>query len=162
MGYKMSLTWLMKKCLFQVYNKGSLRSYNERGWSSVQDRHPIARGSVSVLMLARGSSPNTCYTHCTGSTQRCHITLQLVHMLHSLYYPILTALHKDAMLYNGIVPGSLGPPKGMGTKGFHNHLEGPQLTPLLENIFALTVVPVFTTPKRTTYIPRHLSVCKGI
>ena len=24
-----------KKYLFQVYNKGSLRSYNERGWSSV-------------------------------------------------------------------------------------------------------------------------------
>ena len=71
-------------------------------------------GLYLYWLLARGSSPNTCYTHCTGSTQRCHITLQLVHMLHSLYYPITTALHKDAMLYNGIVPGTIGLTRGMG------------------------------------------------
>ena len=51
------------------------------------------------------------------------------------------------MLYNGIVPGALGLTKGMGTKGFHNHLEGLQLTPLLENTFALTAVPIFYHPE---------------
>ena len=34
--------------------------------------------------------------------------------VHSLYYPITTALHKDAMLYNGIVPGTLGLTRGLG------------------------------------------------
>ena len=46
--------------------------------------------------------------------QRCHMTLQLVHMFHSLYYLITTALHKDAMLYNGIVPGTLRLTMGIG------------------------------------------------
>ena len=58
------------KYLFQVYNKGSHRSYNERGWGSVQDRHPIARGSVSVL----------------SASQRYQVTHQLLHMLHTLYW----------------------------------------------------------------------------
>ena len=105
---QMSLTWLIRKCFFQAYSKGSLRSCNERGWSSVQDRHPIARVLYLYWLLARGGSPNTCYTHCTGST------LQLVHMLHSLYCPILTALHKDAMLYNDTVPGTMGLTRGRG------------------------------------------------
>ena len=40
------------------------------------------------------------------------MTLQLVHMLHSLYYPITTALHKDAMQCNDIALGTLGFTRG--------------------------------------------------
>ena len=54
LGVQNESNLVTKKYLFKVYNKGSLRSYNERGWSSVQDRHPIARGSVSVLAIHRG------------------------------------------------------------------------------------------------------------
>ena len=36
------------------------------------------------------------------------MTLQLVHMLYSLYYPATTALHKDAMQCNDIALGTLG------------------------------------------------------
>ena len=59
-----------KKSLFIVYNKGSNRSYNERGWGSVQDRYPIARGSVSVL----------------SASQRYEVPYQLLHMLQTLYW----------------------------------------------------------------------------
>ena len=79
-------------------------------------------GLYLYWLLARGSSPNTCYTHCTDSTQSCNITIQLVHMSHSLYYPITTALHKDVMLYNGIVPGTLGLIWGMGPEAPLNTL----------------------------------------
>ena len=44
------------------------------------------------------------------------MTLQLVHMLHSLYYPITTALHKDAMQCNDIALGILGFTRGRGAR----------------------------------------------
>ena len=40
--------------------------------------------------------------------------LQLVHMLHSLYYPITTELHRDAMLCYDIVLRTLGLTRGRG------------------------------------------------
>ena len=40
------------------------------------------------------------------------MTLQLVHMLLSLYYPITTALHKYAMQCNDIALGTLGFTRG--------------------------------------------------
>ena len=42
------------------------------------------------------------------------MTLQLAHMLHSLYYPITTALHKDTMQCNDIALGTLGFTRGRG------------------------------------------------
>ena len=44
------------------------------------------------------------------------MTLQLAHMLHSLYYPITTALHKDAMQCNDIALGTLGFTRGREPK----------------------------------------------
>ena len=70
------------------------------------------------------------------------MTLQLVHMSHSLYYPTTTALHKDAMQCNDIALGILGFTRGRGargplsTLGAHRFL--PQLTPLLGILFAET------------------------
>ena len=68
------------------------------------------------------------------------MTLQLVHMSHSLYYPTTTALHKDAMQCNDIALGILGFTRGRGARGplstLGAHRSLPQLTPLLGILFA--------------------------
>ena len=125
---------------------------------SVQCRHPTARGSTSVL------APHGCQTlHYTspmwqsphGRNSITHLTLIVLSHHNSI------TLGCNAVQWHS-TRGSWAH-QGYGDQRLHNHLERPpQLTLLLENTFAPTTVPVFTTPQHTNYIPRHLSVYKGI
>ena len=102
---------------------------------SVQCRHPIGKEAATVLT----------------PSQRYQVTHQLLHMSHTLYYPISTALQYDVLLSNDIVLRAQWLIKGYEGKRPYIYLESPR-DPSQIAIFILCIKATIVTCRVTGFI----------